>query len=501
MTTSRLITHQVTSHSECMENTSVLSPNRLNEGVMREVVKSIDLPQNAGDAGDVTPVVSPRATPPPAQHVCYVCRRRLGSAEMLRKHEELSALHEKNLRLQKQANQKRRSDLRNDVIRLRLHPVSPAGETELKQSEIQLGETQEDLEVKWKSSIEKSCTVRVGSYDLEMAGASWTGNKSSNEDRMLLGFSVSENVKGCFVADGHCGEICADYLVDHLVDNIKASLGGGGDDQEYDTCRLESAVLAGFKKTEDDFITYAVAKQIPSGSTLIVSIFFQSGDDVLRSITAHVGDSRGVMQIGETVTRLTEDHKPDREDEKVRLAASGGHVVDVGGIWRVFTPSVVSIGGRTLQWGLAVSRAFGDLALKKPVEIVSAVPEINTVELSDSAVVVIACDGIFDVLSDSETIAAGLDGGPVGILRTAYGKLSDDNLTAIIITVRKAPTTPRSGTPRSGGKQKHSPSRVDEPSTKKQRCESGEKVRKSVTPAKEEVAGKVPLMITPSQQI
>ena len=113
-------------------------------------------------------------------------------------------------------------------------------------------------------------------------------------------------------------------------------------------------------------------------------------------------------------------------------------MVDVGGVWRVFTPTVVSVGGRSLQWGLAVSRAFGDLALKHPKEIVSAVPEIFEIEKIDpKSIFVIACDGIFDVLTDEETIDAAIHDGPSGVLRTAYGKLSDDNLTAIVVNVSK----------------------------------------------------------------
>jgi hypothetical protein len=83
---------------------------------------------------------------------------------------------------------------------------------------------------------------------------------------------------------------------------------------------------------------------------------------------------------------------------------------------------------------LAVSRAFGDLALKRPTEIVSSIPEIKVIDhVMDGFFFVIACDGIFDVLSDEETINAAIEGGSSKVLRESYGKLSDDNLTAIVI--------------------------------------------------------------------
>ena len=37
----------------------------------------------------------------------------------------------------------------------------------------------------------------------------------------------------------------------------------------------------------------------------------------------------------------------------------------VQGVWRVFTPGPATFGGRSLLWGLAVSRAFGDLLMKE----------------------------------------------------------------------------------------------------------------------------------------
>merc|ERR1712187_432072 len=100
----------------------------------------------------------------------------------------------------------------------------------------------------------------------------------------------------------------------------------------------------------------------------------------------NVGDSRAVLCRSQgsqlSTVRLSDDHKPGRADERRRIESKGG-VVDMQGVWRVFTPGPANFGGRSVLWGLAVSRAFGDLLMKEPQsyscagatgELVTAVP-------------------------------------------------------------------------------------------------------------------------------
>merc|ERR1719253_577475 len=126
-------------------------------------------------------------------------------------------------------------------------------------------------------------------------------------------------------------------------------------------------------------------------------------------LICNVGDSRAVLcrsaQGGRlTAVRLSDDHKPGRADERRRIEAKGG-VVDMQGVWRVFTPGPANFGGRSVLWGLAVSRAFGDLLMKEPHkygcvgatgELVSAMPEIHTYDLhpTEDRFLILACDGV-----------------------------------------------------------------------------------------------------------
>jgi serine/threonine protein phosphatase PrpC len=90
----------------------------------------------------------------------------------------------------------------------------------------------------------------------------------------------------------------------------------------------------------------------------------------------------------------TIDHKPNLASEKARIEAAGGFVSND-------TPA-------RLQGMLALSRMIGDFNYKKnpslsPGEQMgSCVPEIFSAEADEGDLVILACDGIFDVLSNNE---------------------------------------------------------------------------------------------------
>ena len=96
---------------------------------------------------------------------------------------------------------------------------------------------------------------------------------------------------------------------------------------------------------------------------------------------------------------------------------------------------------------LAVSRAFGDSQLKgvragsqSGESIVSAVPEVKSFDVEpDDLFAVVACDGVWDVLSDQEVVDLAAEHWPnaeeaaKAVTRQAYIKGSGDNLTASVM--------------------------------------------------------------------
>lgn len=145
-----------------------------------------------------------------------------------------------------------------------------------------------------------------------------------------------------------------------------------------------------------------------------------------RFLAANAGDSRVVIGTGQGAAVLTEDHKPDTRAERSRVEALGGSVVLLG------VPRVEGI--------LAISRALGDVCLKP---YVSAEPRITEGALgSENDVAVLACDGVWDVLSPGEVIDEARQErdprkGAEGISRMALDRGSTDNITVIVLDLRK----------------------------------------------------------------
>jgi len=111
-------------------------------------------------------------------------------------------------------------------------------------------------------------------------------------------------------------------------------------------------------------------------------------------IVANAGDSRCVLSRAGQAIALTQDHKPMDPEEFARITKAGGFVAD----------------GR-VNGSLNLSRALGDLEYKQSKELppeeqmVTAAPEIRREKLQSSdEFIILACDGIWDVLTNQEAV-------------------------------------------------------------------------------------------------
>lgn len=303
----------------------------------------------------------------------------------------------------------------------------------------------------------------VGRLVISVGAASWQGNKDVQEDRYMVDVELEaqEGVKivGFIVLDGHAGSLCADALMESLPRNLQKCISAKPALTEE---HLRQAVTEACVLTDDEFLAKAREREALDGSTALICLIYPDENRIgldgsrnrghCRLLLANLGDSRAVLcrsQNGRlSAVRLTDDHKPGRADERRRIEAKGG-VVDMQGVWRVFTPGPATFGGRNLLWGLAVSRAFGDLLMKEPQrygcagvtgELVSAVPEIHTYDIhpTEDRFLVLACDGIWDVLGDDDAVVVCIehrsaDLAAHALIRRAFEVGSDDNLTALVV--------------------------------------------------------------------
>ncbi|XP_028109830.1 probable protein phosphatase 2C 60 isoform X2 [Camellia sinensis] len=163
-----------------------------------------------------------------------------------------------------------------------------------------------------------------------------------------------------------------------------------------------------------------------SGSTACVAIIRNN-----QLFVANAGDSRCVISRKGQAYNLSRDHKPDLEAEKDRIVKAGGFVqygrvngslnlARAIGISSLYFLLLLKAIGAPRRQGLLGPRlkvqgeaqtSPRDMELKQnkslPAEkqIVTANPDVNTVELcDDDEFLVIACDGIWDCMSSQQVV-------------------------------------------------------------------------------------------------
>jgi len=148
---------------------------------------------------------------------------------------------------------------------------------------------------------------------------------------------------------------------------------------------------------------------------------------MIELTTANAGDSRVILGHEGHVTRLSQDHRVADPLEVARIEKAGGFV---------FRDRVLGV--------LALTRSLGDHLLKK---YVIAHPHVHqeSVELKEDAshrsFVVLACDGLFDVMSDRDVASLVVDCEKEGkadeaatyLVEEALRRRTTDNVSAIVV--------------------------------------------------------------------
>ncbi|KAK9831431.1 hypothetical protein WJX81_004250 [Elliptochloris bilobata] len=242
------------------------------------------------------------------------------------------------------------------------------------------------------------------------------GKRASMEDyyhAQFRRYPKDDEVVGLFgVFDGHGGSNAAAFVQANLFESLLANSKFSSD--------INAAMEEAFVDTDQRYLQADAGENRDDGCTAVTAVLVGQ-----KLVVAHVGDSRAVLLRAGQALALSEDHKPNRTDERSRIEAAGGVVVWAG-TWRV--------GGV-----LAVSRAFGDRLLKR---YVVAKPDVRAEELgAGDDVLILASDGLWDVLSNQDACALVKDipdaeKAAKRLTDEAYSRGSNDNISAIVLRFR-----------------------------------------------------------------
>lgn len=240
----------------------------------------------------------------------------------------------------------------------------------------------------------------------------------------------SQRVDLISVFDGHRGAACARFA----ADNLSTALPRLWKDCAAPTEALRRAFVAvdaAYVASED-----AAAAALPTGAPRAAPAGCTALAVLVCGATlaiANAGDCRAVLCRGKKALALTNDHGPDVPSERARIEAAGGALECHEGKWRVGAPR------------LAVSRALGDRDVKG--DGVTAEPELHTYELGpEDDFVIIACDGLWDVVSNDEAVALVQDTVKEPsmcakrLVAEAGNRLSGDNVTVCLAFLKEVST-------------------------------------------------------------
>jgi len=211
-------------------------------------------------------------------------------------------------------------------------------------------------------------------------------NTMEDVHRVTKNFMGSSEMSYLAVYDGHGGRGLVDFMETRLEQNIANEIRSpvqipGSENTPPPQSPEMSNTLAAIERAY--LLTDIQSRQagiMASGATAVSCLVDQSAKKIFA---ANCGDARAILCRSSSTIRLTYDHKADDPKEISRIESAGGFVL---------RNRVLGI--------LAVARSFGDHGMK---EFVISRPYLSETDLKDDdEFIVVACDGLWDVMSDDE---------------------------------------------------------------------------------------------------
>lgn len=217
------------------------------------------------------------------------------------------------------------------------------------------------------------------------------GKRDKNEDEIDIFDNINQQHqdynKGFYASifDGHGGDKIAkllknkyklyDYFL-HINSTKKLN----------NTKEFNTYIVKLFELIQNKLINDEVAANKMGSTCLITLLYEKNNDNYLKII--NLGDCRSIFCNNYNIAiPLSKDHKPAQFEEKKRIEKEGGTII-------------YEIGDDPRISGLSVSRCFGDLDCK----YISQVPDVFDYKLHNIKFIIMACDGVWDVLSNQDVV-------------------------------------------------------------------------------------------------
>ena len=265
-----------------------------------------------------------------------------------------------------------------------------------------LADTIRDMATSDLKFFTKTKSPRVKFFNPSKSGYSSTiGVRPTMEDSMILREKFESKCDIYAIIDGHGGSdtaVISAYMIPQYFSQEK------------------SRSIASFNQVTNRLHERLKRSNVKDGATIAFAIVTSAEVNC-----AYLGDTRAIIVNKDgTIEQLTYDHKPTEASEISIIKSQRSFVSDkrTAGI-------------------LAISRALGDIN----IEGVSHVPDV-TVHLRRSTDyrLVIACDGIFDVLTQEEVGKIVCNIPDVNLAATtlrniALARLTQDNVSVLVINI------------------------------------------------------------------
>ena len=218
-----------------------------------------------------------------------------------------------------------------------------------------------------------------------------------NEDRIIK--FKNKYLEGYGISDGHGKHHISNYLKNELKNYFNIPF------KNLD----KKKIIEIFGKINNDIHQKFPKISFQAGSTCCIILIYN-----LDSFFINLGDSKGIIIRNNKIIYQTKEHKPNLEKDK--LKEIGGNVYNDEGVWRIDD--------------LAVSRAFGDL----DNIYINCIPDIKKIKLKNSDEILIASDGLWDVIKPEKLLLTNyrdLD----NLIKQSIKKKSEDNISIIYVNL------------------------------------------------------------------